>query len=174
MKKIVFIIVIVFVPLFLYGEELVQCSDNDSTIKQSDTELQGSCIIDKTSSNFVLNYNNILLKDGVLSDKYWKRHKTLKRLAWTSLGLAVAYAGVMGTVYGMSKSLGEGGNNGDAGPIIIIPAACLASASIPLFIFSSKNKKKALSVSAGSGVTLYSLPNGSTKKQPVFTARICF
>lgn len=89
MKKIVFIIVIVFVPLFLYGEELVQCSDNDSTIKQSDTELQGSCIIDKTSSNFVLNYDNILLKDGVLSDKYWKRHKTLKRLAWTSLGLAL-------------------------------------------------------------------------------------
>lgn len=76
---------------------------------------------------------------------YWKRHKKLKKYAFSTLGL-----GICGTIVGW---IGEVGNNaytnsswkndGKTWDIILGVGMGLTVSSIPLFVISRKSKKKA-------------------------------
>ncbi len=76
---------------------------------------------------------------------YWKKHKRLRKYAWAALGL-----GVCGTVVSW---IGEIGNtaytnsnwkkNGKVWDVVLVASIGLTVSSIPLFVFSHKNKRKA-------------------------------
>lgn len=107
---------------------------------------------------------------------YWKRYKKLKTCAFTTLGV-----GLCGTIVGL---IGEVGNNaytninwkddGKAWDVVLVIGIGLTVSSIPLFVISHKNKKKAKeSVEfslRGSNVYL-DLPNGM--KQTRHAVGVC-
>lgn len=105
-----------------------------------------SLSVDGIQANTVISFaTNNIIEDAQVSYKntvYWKKHKVLKGCAWTALGI-----GVGGTVVGFIEKFGStmNGNNEDAlWDGIFISGVCLTVSSIPLFIYSHKNKKKAL------------------------------
>ena len=103
---------------------------------------------------------------------YWKKHMKLKKYAFGTLGL-----GVCGTIVGW---IGEVGNNahtnsnwkndGKAWDVVLGIGLGLTVSSIPLFVLSHKNKKKAkesVEFSLKSSNIDLAMPNGMKHTQHV-------
>lgn len=110
------------------------------------------------------------LQKGYEQTVYWKRHKRLKKYAFSTLGL-----GICGTIVGW---IGEVGNNaytnsnwkndGKAWDVVLGIGMGLTVSSIPLFVLSHKNKKRAKEVvefSLKSSNIQMALPNGMRQTQ---------
>ncbi len=107
---------------------------------------------------------------------YWKRHKKLKTYAFTTLGL-----GLCGTIIGFIGDVGNNAytnsnwkNDGKAWDVVLGVSIGLTVSSIPLFVISHKNKKKAKESVEFSlrGSTVYlDLPNGM--KQTRHAVGVC-
>lgn len=107
---------------------------------------------------------------------YWKKYKKLKKYAFTTLGL-----GLCGSIVGWIGSVGNNAytnsnwkDDGRAWDAVLVIGIGLTISSIPLFVISHKNKKKAKeSVEfslRGSNVYL-DLPNGM--KQTRHAVGVC-
>lgn len=107
---------------------------------------------------------------------YWKKHRKFKKYAFSTLGL-----GVCGTIVGW---IGEVGNNahtnsnwkndGKAWDVVLGIGIGLTVSSIPLFVISHKNKKKAkesVEFSLKSSNIHLALPNGM--KQTRHAVGVC-
>ncbi|WP_298113950.1 hypothetical protein [uncultured Bacteroides sp.] len=101
---------------------------------------------------------------------YWKKYKRLKKYAWATFGI-----GVCGTIAGW---IGEAGNtahtnshwkdDGKAWDVVLVAGIGLTVSSIPLFVFSHKNKRKAketVEFSFRSSNIHLMLPNGMKQTQ---------
>ncbi len=84
---------------------------------------------------------------------YLTKSKHQKTAAWImlgggfGLGIAGDIIGLNGTVDLLSGQFDKAGNNVGAGGILIIAGGAAMLGSIPLFIASGKNKRKAMSLS---------------------------
>ncbi len=127
-------------------------------------------------SSVVLNDDNYKMQ--YKNTAYWKKHKRLKRWAWGTLG-----AGVPVTFVGCLVELAVHYNDdpyddntfGLYTPLLV--GAALMLSSIPLFVFSYTNAKKAKqSVSANFTVdNIYvEQPNGRRQTQPAVGIQINF
>ncbi|MCI6476548.1 MAG: hypothetical protein SPE38_04630 [Prevotella sp.] len=101
---------------------------------------------------------------------YWKKHKKLKRYAYSVLGL-----GVCSTIVGWIGAVGNNAHtnknwkeDGKAWDVVLVVGVGLTVSSIPLFVFSHKNKKKAkesVELSLTSSNIHLDLPNGMKQAQ---------
>jgi hypothetical protein len=82
-----------------------------------------------------------LTKSNTKAD-YLKKSKTQKIIAFSLLG-----GGTIAWLAGASKNMNQEDNIDGGGEATMIIGGTAALASIPLFIISSKNKKKAMSMS---------------------------
>lgn len=94
--------------------------------------------------------NKMDSQDKYKQTRYWKKHKTLKACGWTALGIGVpaivvGFAGAVASGY-------ESGGDGEAFGIIICAGAGLTVSSIPLFVFSVKNRQKAIATALGTEI----------------------
>lgn len=107
---------------------------------------------------------------------YWEKHRKLKKYAFSALGL-----GVCGTIIGW---IGEAGNNahtnsnwkedGKAWDVVLGIGIGLTISSIPLFVVSHKNKRKAketVEFSLRNSSIHLDLPNG--RRQPRQAVGVC-
>lgn len=87
---------------------------------------------------------------------YLKKSKNKKTAAWvllgggtafTIIGLANAMNGVENSLYGINLTTGQVDENITSGSIFFITGAAAILGSIPFFISSGKNKRKAISMS---------------------------
>lgn len=105
----------------------------------------------------------------------WKRHKVLKACGWSTLGVgsAMMIVGFCGDVI----SNWEGPEHHSGFKIAGYVGVGVTASSIPLFVFSHKNKKKAkqtgsLSLNYSNIVTPRT--NGARKNQPALAVNIYF
>lgn len=101
---------------------------------------------------------------------YWKKHKKLKKYAFSTLGL-----GICGTIVGWIGEVGNTAytnsnwkNDGKAWDVVLGIGIGLTVSSIPLFVISHKNKKKAkesVEFSLKSSNVHLDLPNGMKQTQ---------
>lgn len=126
--------------------------------------------------------DGVVTGKGILDYKqtaYWKKHKRLRKYAWAALGL-----GVCGTVVGW---IGEAGNtahtnsnwkeDGKVWDVVLVAGIGLTASSIPLFVFSRKNKRKAketVEFSFRSPNIHWVSPNGMKQAQRVLGLCISF
>ena len=126
--------------------------------------------------------DGVVTGKGILDYKqtaYWKKHKWLRKYAWAALGL-----GVCGTVVGW---IGEAGNtahtnsnwkeDGKVWDVVLVAGIGLTASSIPLFVFSHKNKRKAketVEFSFRSSNIHWVSPNGMKQAQRVLGLCISF
>lgn len=89
----------------------------------------------------------------------WKKHKICQACGWTAFGV--------GSVMVISGFMGYAIDNMD-GPtpryrfmVLGFAGVAVTAASVPLFVFSIKNKKKARSLTLGSNMLASPLRNGS-------------
>ncbi|ULQ54733.1 hypothetical protein [Flavihumibacter fluvii] len=110
---------------------------------------------------------------STLKAEYLQKSKSQKTVGWVLLGtgVAVGIAGVI--VFNQSDWLFEGDSQTDTGGILFLVGTCTALGSIPLFISSRNNAKKAAAISF-KNQELY-LPKGSNflvKSQPAVSLKI--
>jgi len=91
------------------------------------------------------------LKTVARQNRYWRRHKTFKTCAWTSLGVGVAAMGV-GFVGAVACAMDDSNSDGRPFGICFYSGAAMSFGSIPLFVQAYRNKYK--SYSAALDVTL--------------------
>jgi len=110
---------------------------------------------------------------------YWEKYKKLKRYAFGTLGLGVCgtVVGWIGEISNTAYTNSNWKDDGKAWDIILGVGIGLTISSIPLFVVSHKNKRKAketfeLSLK-GSNVSSM-LPNGIEKMQPALSVCISF
>lgn len=113
------------------------------------------------------------LPTGYKEPDYWKRHKVLKACAWTSVsaGAVLIYGGL---VWGLASGYVDDIKEGKGWAIMMGTGAGLAAASIPLFVYSRKNRKKALRLSTGVGSVQKPLPCGSISLLPAIGISLHF
>ncbi len=86
---------------------------------------------------------------AVTKEYYLKKSRTQKTIAWVMLGTGVVMAAT-GYVIGSTRDADDfiqDANIGETEGIVIIAGGVVAVGSIPLFIISSKNKKRAAGIS---------------------------
>lgn len=107
-------------------------------------------------------------------DFYLQKSKTQKKTAWILLGTGLGIAAVGGIVQLIAEDARNGGWGFDfTGTYIAIGGGVVALSSIPFFITSSSNKKKAASVAIGNRNILLPRTNGySLTAQPTITLNI--
>lgn len=126
--------------------------------------------------------DGVVTGKGILDYKqtvYWKKHRRLRKYAWAALGL-----GVCGTVVGW---IGEAGNtahtnsnwkeDGKVWDVVLVAGIGLTASSIPLFVFSHKNKRKAretVEFSFRSSNIHWVSPNGTKQAQRALGLCISF
>ncbi len=118
-------------------------------------------------------------QEGYKQTAYWKKHKRLKVYAFSALGL-----GIGGTLVGWVGSVGNNAytnsnwrEDGKVWNYVFAAGLCLTVSSIPLFIISHKNKKKAknsIEFSLNSSTIHVTLPNGMGQTQPALGVCINF
>lgn len=116
--------------------------------------------------------NRIDSRENYKNTVYWKKHKVLKGCAWTALGI-----GVCGTVVGFIGEFGSDINGNSEEALwdgIFIGSLCLTASSIPLFIYSHKNKKKAIRAYVLVDNIRVTLPSEMKRSRPAFGFRIYF
>ncbi|MDR0938169.1 MAG: hypothetical protein LBN29_02270 [Mediterranea sp.] len=110
------------------------------------------------------------------STKYWKRHRILKGCAWTTL--SVGGGGMLVGLFGdiVNELDTDSDSKGDKAlwKGVFYSGLCLAVSSIPLFVFSHKNKKKALSVVVSGQALSSPFPNGTAERRPALSVAIRF
>lgn len=110
---------------------------------------------------------------------YWKRHKRLKRYAYSALGL-----GVCGTAVGWIGSVGNNAHtnsnwkeDGKVWDAVLCVGLGLTISSIPLFVISHKNKRKAketVEFSLKSSSIHLTLPDGTGQTQQALGVCVTF
>lgn len=107
----------------------------------------------------------------------WKKYKVLKACAWTSLTVGVC-ATTGGFVWGACNAMDYeeyGHRRSKAGWATVAGIGIgMTVASIPMFVCSRKNRKKALRLSAGMDSIQESLPNGAACSWPAVGIRLNF
>ncbi len=104
-------------------------------------------------------------KDGYTKSEYLQKAKTQKTFGFLLLGGGVAMA-VTGAA--LSGTFAE-----DTGKWLIIGGGVLAASSVPLFISSSKNTRKAESLTILASTQYVYCQNGITmRRQPAITLRL--
>ncbi|WP_456088155.1 hypothetical protein [Parabacteroides sp.] len=89
----------------------------------------------------------------------WKRHKTCQAWGWTALGTGTAM--MMYGFWARSMERDDVAKSTSKYVALTYIGVAVTAASVPLFVFSIKNKKKARSLRLGSGSLAYPLPYGS-------------
>ena len=129
-------------------------------------------------------YSSINRKEMKLQQKYeqtanWERFKKLKRYAFGTLGLGVCgtVVGWIGEISNTAYTNSNWKNDGKAWDIILGVGIGLTISSIPLFVVSHKNKRKAkeafeLSLKGSNVSSMF--PNGMEKMQPALGVCISF
>lgn len=113
------------------------------------------------SGNLSISGMNRLQKNGDDFFVYKRRAKTLNIAGGVSLGLGVGTLLFWGVLHGaMDTKLSD---PIDAG--LLATSIGLCGASVPLFIYAAKNRKKALSIGAGSQTVCISALNGTIQQQ---------
>ena len=89
----------------------------------------------------------------------WEKHKKYQARGWTAFGIgsAMVISGFMG--YAIDNM--DGPTTRYRFMILGFAGVAVTAASVPLFVFSIKNKKKARSISLGSNTLASPLQNGS-------------
>jgi hypothetical protein len=106
-------------------------------------------------------------------DEYLKKSKNQKTVAWVMLGggLAVGIAGVI--VFNQSDWFSEDDSQTNTGGIMFLAGACTALGSIPFFISSSHNAKKAAAISFKNQELFFPRQDGIlVKSQPAVSLKI--
>ena len=101
---------------------------------------------------------------------YWKKHKKLKRYAYSTLGLCICstIVGWIGEIGNHADTNSNWKEDGKAWDIVLAAGIGLTISSIPLFVVSHKNKKKAkesMNVSLKSSTIYLDLPHGMKQTQ---------
>ena len=129
--------------------------------------------IDETAATyeFTMPYGRMVKKEEPTYKQtvYWRKHKRLKRCAFSALGLGICgtFIGCVGVLYSNSYTTSNW-NDGKAWDVVLGTGIGLTVSSIPLFIISHKNKKKAkeaVTFSLRSSNIYLTEPNGVKKAQ---------
>lgn len=131
MKRISFCLLILLMPAVLSAALPEPTIMSDSDCLMTDLVAIDSQMIDKA------------VKWNYRQTKNWRHYKTQKICAWSCLGV-----GTVGVFYGLiftelGSFYNEDGSVGWPGPTLLAFGGAAILSSIPLFIFSNKNKKKA-------------------------------
>lgn len=102
---------------------------------------------------------------------YQQRARAWRIGGGVSLGVGAGTALFLVAFKGMSEAWGDGGSiKGPLTASLIPISVSLCAASVPMFIYASKNKKKALEIGAGSIGT----PLRTVRRQPALSFRFTF
>lgn len=95
------------------------------------------------------------------NNKYWRKYKILKTTSWTAFSLGAA--GTIVCVIGKNtdKLLNWNHDNNKGWNTGIGISACMLASSIPMLVFTYKNKQKAKSLLFTASNLSVDLPNGS-------------
>lgn len=101
---------------------------------------------------------------------YWKEHKKLRKYAFSVLGIGVCgtIAGWIGEIGNTAHTNSNWKEDGKAWDVVLGVGIGLTVSSIPLFVISHKNKKKAkesVEFSLKKANIHLDLPNGMKQKQ---------
>ena len=101
---------------------------------------------------------------------YWKKHKKLRKYAFSVLGIGVCgtIAGWIGELSNTAYTNSNWKEDGKAWDVVLGVGIGLTVSSIPLFVISHKNKKKAKETVEFSLTNSYihiALPNGMKQKK---------
>lgn len=102
----------------------------------------------------------------------WKKHKIFKACGWSALGIGSAMM-IVGFVGDVVKNW-EGPEHSSTFKIVGYTGIGITAASIPLFIFSYKNKKEAFSINAGCQTMYVPAPNGVIQQRPTIALSFKF
>lgn len=155
---------ILFILLFILFTDHLYANNIDST---------EWIVSNKNVSNLLkTNYN---MEQKLYKHTYlWKKHKTQNVIGGVCLGAGVATASFWVALKAITN--GYSGSKGltpiDKG--LLATSIGLSVASIPLFVFAHKNKKKAMSLSINSKNIYMPLPNGTIQRQPSLAFSINF
>ncbi|WP_158712903.1 hypothetical protein [Parabacteroides pacaensis] len=94
----------------------------------------------------------------------WKKHKILQACGWSAFGIGGAMM-IVGFVGDVVKNW-EGTEHNSQFKILGYTGIGITTASIPLFIFSHKNKKKAFSIHTACQTIYVPAPNGIIQQRP--------
>jgi hypothetical protein len=125
-------------------------------------------------SSFYASMNSGNFSDSsTLKAEYLKKSKNQKTAAWAMLAGGIAMASVGGILVYANFDLYTQNTAADVGGVLFVIGACSALGSIPFFISSSHNAKKAASISFKNQELF--LPHGNplyVKSQPAITLKI--
>jgi len=115
------------------------------------------------------------VKPAYKDSLYWKRYKAQRALGWTSLGLGISTVGI-GFFGGYIDDLPSRWSDVKPGwKTLFYSGICLTAVSIPLFVFSHRNKREVRSFSMGADcITTPAITGGSRNSQPALAFRFCF
>ncbi|WP_291530250.1 hypothetical protein [Bacteroides sp. UBA939] len=161
----------IFFFLFLFCiTTLVNAENNDS------------CSTSRPSINIPMYFemgDKMKLQESYKQSVYWKKYKRLKGCAFGALGLGVGgmFVGWVGVAKTPYIDIDQRKDAGKVWAIVFCSGLCLTVSSIPLFIISHKNKKKAknsIGFSLNSSTIHVTLPNGMGQTQPALGVCINF
>ena len=89
----------------------------------------------------------------------WKTHKKCQAWGWTALGTGTAM--MMYGFWAMCMERDDVAKSTPKYAALAYGGVAITAASVPLFVFSIKNKNKARSISMGTGTLVAPLRNGS-------------
>lgn len=89
----------------------------------------------------------------------WKKHKKCQAWGWTTLGVGSAM--MMYGFWGMAMERDDVAKSTPKYAALAYTGIAVTAASVPLFVFSIKNKKKARSLCLGSNALAAPIRNGS-------------
>lgn len=89
----------------------------------------------------------------------WKKHKKCQAWGWTTLGVGSAM--MMYGFWGMAMERDDVAKSTPKYAALAYTGIAVTAASVPLFVFSIKNKKKARSLCLGSNALAAPMRNGS-------------
>ena len=120
----------------------------------------------------VKSFSQTATSSAISKDYYLKKSKNQKTIGWILLGSGGGLI-ITGIIVQSSNEKNHGGSyaGGEIALVGIVPAV----ASIPFFISSSKNKRKAASIAISDQNLFFPQQNRlALKTQPTFTLKIAF
>lgn len=146
-----------------------------SPVKSINSVRQESIVVNKSLFSYgkgIVNLTSSLNEEfSYQQTPEWKKHKQLRAWGWTALTLG----GVMMTVGSFAHIIDnwEGPEHHNRFLILACSGATITAASIPLFVYSYKNKKRALAFGTTSQMICMPVHAGQTQ-QPGLSFCFCF